>query len=74
MNVVRYAGPSRKESAEPLGICSLSKRASIWYFNNFANLDKQSRLKPRDGRDIAEPQKLDPLRVGGEARTKRRYA
>jgi hypothetical protein len=40
VNVVRYAGPSRKESAEPLGICGLSKRASIWDFNNFANIDK----------------------------------
>jgi hypothetical protein len=40
VKVVRYAGPSGKESAEPLGICGLSKRGSIWNFNNFANVNK----------------------------------
>jgi hypothetical protein len=40
VKIVRYAGPSRKESAEPLGICGLSKRGSIWNFNNFANVNK----------------------------------
>jgi hypothetical protein len=40
VKVVRYTGPSGEESAEPLGICGLSKRGSIGDFNNFANLNK----------------------------------